>query len=89
MAEGGSGFGRNFSRDVEAVLSVIQLGAAMQETYIYPHEVRKNLRTAGLRLDGKLSDLPDPWNPPADHEPDFGEEPEDDEFYTGEEAVSE
>lgn len=75
MAEGGSGFGRNFSRDVEAVLSTVQLGAAMQDVYLYPHEVRENLRIAGMRLDRKLEmgEFPDPWNLPDDYEPDFGE----------------
>ena len=79
-----SGFGRNFSRDVEAILSTVQLGAAMGETFLYPHEVRENLRMTGMRLDGKAPDLPDftqPWVPPDDHEPDFGPMPEVEEDY--------
>jgi hypothetical protein len=47
------GLGRGFSRDVEAILGVVQLGAQLQETYIYPHEVRENLRRAGMTLDNR------------------------------------
>jgi hypothetical protein len=68
-----SGLGRTFSRDVEAILGVVQMGASLQETYIYPHEVRENLRLAGMRLDNRLPELQNPWAPPPDYEPDFGE----------------
>jgi hypothetical protein len=80
----GSGFGRNFSRDVEAVLGTVQLGVAVNEVYLYPHEVRENLRIAGMRLDRALKPLevPDPFNLPPTHEPDFGDPPEDPEEYT-------
>ncbi len=68
------GLGRGFSRDVEAILGVVQLGAQLQETYLYPHEVRENLRLAGMRLDNRLPELREPWAPlPPDYEPDFGE----------------
>lgn len=79
----GSGFGRNFSRDVEAVLSTVQLGVAINEVYLYPHEVRENLRIAGMRLDRNLAapEFPDPFALPPDYEPDFGDPPEvEDEF---------
>jgi hypothetical protein len=66
------GLGRGFSRDVEAILGVVTLGAQLQETYIYPHEVRENLRLAGMRLDNRLPELQNPWAPPPDYEPDFG-----------------
>lgn len=87
MADAGSGFGRNFSRDVEAVLSTVQLGAAMQEVYIYPHEVRENLRRAGMVLDGALPQLQNPYVLPADYEPEWTE-PVDDENDTEEEAAA-
>jgi hypothetical protein len=68
------GLGRGFSRDVEAILGVVTLGAQLQETYIYPHEVRENLRLAGMRLDNRLPELREPWAPlPPGYEPDFGE----------------
>jgi hypothetical protein len=70
-----SGLGRTFSRDVEAILGVVTLGAQLQETYLYPHEVRENLRLAGMRLDNRLPELREPWAPlPPDYEPDFGEQ---------------
>lgn len=67
------GLGRGFSRDVEAILSTVQLGAAMGEVFLYPHEVRENLRLAGMRLDRKLElpDFPDPFNLPPDYVPEF------------------
>ena len=73
--QSGSGFGRNFARDVEAILAVVQIGEALETVYIYPHEVRENLRRAGVVLDRKLemSDFPDPFNPPEDHEPDWSD----------------
>jgi hypothetical protein len=67
------GLGRGFSRDVEAILGVVTLGAQLQETYLYPHEVRENLRRAGMVLDNELPKLQNPWSPPPDYEPDFGE----------------
>jgi hypothetical protein len=68
------GLGRGFSRDVEAILGVVTLGAQLQETYIYPHEVRENLRRAGMTLDNRLPELREPWAPlPPGYEPDFGE----------------
>jgi len=67
------GLGRGFSRDVEAILNTVQLGAALGQTYLYPHEVRKNLRLAGMRLDNALPALENPWAPPTDHEPDWGD----------------
>lgn len=72
------GLGRGFSRDVEAILNTVQLGAAIGEVYLYPHEVRENLRLAGMRLDKNLEmpEFPDPFNLPPDYEPDFGPEPE-------------
>jgi hypothetical protein len=74
------GLGRGFSRDVEAILGVVTLGAQLQETYLYPHEVRENLRLAGMRLDNRLPELREPWAPlPPDYEPDFGEPVEIDE----------
>lgn len=90
MAEGGSGFGRNFSRDVEAVLGAVQVGAQLGYATLYPHEIRENLRIAGMRLDRNL-ELPqfdDPFNLPDTYEPDFGEPVTDDEI-DGEEAVNE
>lgn len=89
MSEG-SGFGRNFSRDVEAVLAAVQLGAQMQEVYLYPHEVRENLRRAGMRLDRQIltPEFPNPWELPADYEPDFGPEIADDTEMTEEEIVA-
>lgn len=77
------GFGVGFSKSVEAILNTVQLGAAMQEVYLYPHEVRENLRLAGMRLDKKLELLPDfadPFNLPDDYEPDFGEPVEDTDY---------
>lgn len=74
------GFGQGFSRSVEAILGIVQLGAQLNETYIYPHEVRENLRMAGMRLDKGLPQLQNPWAPPPDYEPDFGEPIEIDEF---------
>lgn len=90
MAEGGSGFGRNFSRDAEAVFRSIELGAAIGIPLIYPHEIRENMRIAGFRLDRKLElpEFDDPFNLPDDYEPDFGEPVEGAED-TGEEAVNE
>jgi hypothetical protein len=65
--------GRSFARDMEAILGLVQLGAQLGETYIYPHEVRENLRLVGMRLDRSLPQLQNPWAPPPDHEPDWGE----------------
>ena len=90
MAEGGSGFGRNFSRDVEAVLGAVQVGAQYGFVALYPHEIRENLRVAGMRLDRNL-ELPqfdDPFNLPTEYEPDFGEPVTEDDI-DGEEAVNE
>ena len=67
------GLGRGFSRDVEAILQIVHTGAAIGETFIYPHEVRENLRLAGMRLDQGLPQLQNPWAPPPDYEPDFSE----------------
>lgn len=77
-----NGFGRSFARDVEAVLAVVQIGNALEESFIYPHEVRENLRRAGMRLDRKLLTpiAPNPWELPADHEPDYGPEITEDDY---------
>lgn len=79
----GSGLGRNFSKDVEAILAAVQIGNALGEVYVYPHEVRENLRRAGMRLDRALltPSAPNPWELPPDHEPDYGPEIEDDTEY--------
>lgn len=70
-----SGFGVGFSKEVEAILAAGQLGA------LYPHEIRANLRIAGMLIDKKveLPDFPDPYDLPQDYEPDFGEPEDDDE----------
>lgn len=74
------GFGVGFAKAVEAILGVVQLGATLGVTYIYPHEVRENLRRAGMKLDRNLALLPEFPNPyeelelPQDYEPDFGED---------------
>ena len=75
-----SGLGRTFSRDVEAILNTISIGAQLGETYLYPWEVRENLRRAGMILDRKVSEMDFSDTFPDDHEPDFGEpvEPVDD-----------
>lgn len=86
MTNAGSGFGRNFSRDVEAVLATVQLGAQLGDVYVYPHEVRENLRRAGMVLDRKLMSMPefdDPYNLPADYEPEFTQVTEDGEYQVG------
>lgn len=89
MSDRGNGFGVGFSKSVEAILATIQLGAAMQEVYLYPHEVRENLRLAGMRLDKKIAQLPDPWNPPENHEPEFTDPVDpDDTPYDPEEEVN-
>ena len=81
------GFGQGFSRSVEAILGVVQMGAQLGETYIYPHEVRENLRLAGMRLDNRLPELQNPWSPPAGYEPDFDEPVELDDEVDHEEEV--
>lgn len=90
MAEGGSGFGRNFSRDVEAILAIVQVADAHGLMGMLDHEFRENLRVAGVRLDRKIAlpEIQDPFNLPDDYEPDFGEPVTDDEI-DGEEAVNE
>jgi hypothetical protein len=74
-----SGFGVGFSKEVDSILATVQLGAQMGEVYLYPHEVRKNLRLAGMVLDQKLemTNMPDPYE--AGYTPEFDEadEPED------------
>lgn len=83
MTDTGSGLGRNFSRDVEAILGIVQMGASLGDVYIYPHEVRQNLRRAGLSLDRKMPEIPEYGNPyeiPADHEPDFDPAMDDEEI---------
>lgn len=79
------GLGRGFSRDVEAILQIVHTGAAIGETFIYPHEVRENLRLAGMRLDRGLPQLANPWAPPADYEPEFTDPIDDDDFQSEEE----
>lgn len=73
-----SNFGAGFNKDVEAILQVVHTGAQLQTVYLYPHEVRENLRLAGMALDKKLEmpDFPDPWEALNDPEyvPDFGDE---------------
>jgi hypothetical protein len=81
------GLGRGFSRDVEAILQIVHTGAAIGETFIYPHEVRENLRQAGMRLDNGLPELQNPWAPPAGYEPDFSEPIEPDEYPEEDENV--
>lgn len=78
MTRRSDGFGVGFSKEVEAILQVVNAGAAMGTIYIYPHEVRENLRIAGMKLDGNLENLtpfPTYQAPefPADYEPDFGD----------------
>lgn len=86
------GFGRGFSRDVEAILSVLQAGHVTGETFIYPHEVRENLRLAGMRLDGNI-ELPQFMDPEQfadpEYQPDWNEVPiTDDEDFMDEEEVN-
>lgn len=76
-------FGSGFSKEVEAILQIVHLGAQMGTIYIYPHEVRENLRMAGMKLDGNLESLtpfPTYQAPefPEDYVPDFGEDDEED-----------
>ena len=43
------GFGVGFSKEVDAIMTVVQMGAQMGTIYVYPHEVRENLRLAGMK----------------------------------------
>lgn len=73
MSSRRSGFGPGFSKDVEAILQTVEFGRQMGEVYLYPHEVRKNLRIAGMDLDRKLqmTNMPDPYE--VGYEPEFDE----------------
>lgn len=68
-----SGLGRGFARDVTAILETVQLGYQINEVFLYPWEVRENLRRAGMKLDRKteLPDFAEMLQQP-DYEPDFG-----------------
>ena len=75
------GFGVGFSKEVDAIMTVVQMGAQMGAIYVYPHEVRENLRLAGMKLDRNLQRLtpfPTYQAPefPADYEADFEGEPQ-------------
>lgn len=83
------GLGRGFSRDVEAILNTVTLGAQLGITILFPHEIRENLRLAGMKLDQALPSLENPWAPPPEHEPDWGEPiGEDNEYDDPEEDVN-
>ena len=70
-----SRFGVGFAKSVEAILATVQVGSAQGQTYLYPHEVRENLRMAGMKLDRNLPDLgPVEFDFDAEYEPDFGDE---------------
>ena len=75
MAE--SRLGRGFARDVEAILSVIAMQNADGQTYIFPWEVRENLRLAGMSLDRKIPEFIPVTYDWEQHEPEFDPEPED------------
>ena len=81
------GLGRGFSRDVEAILNTISIGAQLGETYLYPWEVRENLRRAGMVLDRKVAEIDFSETFPEDYEPDFGDPVEADDDYEPEEAA--
>lgn len=71
MSDRRSGFGPGFSKDVEAVLTALQLGV------IYPSEARGNLRIAGMDLHN-TAEMPD-FDPEIEEDPyeEPEEEPED------------
>ena len=61
MEQRRSGFGQGFARDVEAILVSHERG------HLYDHEVRANLRIAGMHLDQHIElpefDFPVPGQP--------------------------
>jgi hypothetical protein len=68
--------GRGFARDVEAILSVLAAQNIDGMTYIYPWEVRANLRLAGMSLDKSIPEFVTPAYDWENHEPEFDPEPE-------------
>jgi len=64
MSQRRSGFDPGFSKAVEAIL------VAEDRGHLYPHEVRANLRIAGMHLDGHIEipefDFPQPGDEPED-----------------------
>ena len=76
MAE--SRLGRGFARDVEAILSVLAMQNADGMTYVYPWEVRANLRLAGMSLDKNIPEFVTPEYDWEQHEAEFDEPEEGD-----------
>lgn len=79
---------RGFARELEAFTSLLVLQAQTGDVYVYPHEVRENLRMIGCRVDKKLPQFADHTFDWERHEPDFGPEMEEDEGLTDEEDES-
>jgi hypothetical protein len=71
-----SRLGRGFARDVEAILSVLAMQNQDGNVYLYPWEVRQNLRMAGMRLDKAIPEFSPVAYDWERHEPEFDPEPE-------------
>lgn len=83
MAE--SRLGRGFARDVEAILSILAMQNQDGQMYVYPWEIRRNLRLAGMSLDTKIPEFVTPEYDWEQHEPEF-DDPEGDDLNDEEES---
>lgn len=83
MAE--SRLGRGFARDVDAILSVLAAQNHDGQAYLYPWEVRANLRLAGMRLDKQVPEFVTQAYDWENHEPEFDPETEGDDLIDEEE----
>lgn len=80
MSQRRSGFDPGFSKAVEAILIAEDRG------HLYPHEVRANLRLAGMHLDGHI-EIPDFEFPKLEDEPaEPDTDPTDDDYEEGEDG---
>lgn len=84
MAE--SRLGRGFARDVEAILSVLAMQNQDGQMYLYPWEVRANLRLAGCVLDKQVPEFVPVEYDWDHHEPEFDPEPEESDLSDEEES---
>jgi hypothetical protein len=65
----------HFARELDAIRDILILQQQTGEVYLYPHEVRENMRLAGMRVDHNLPALNHvEFDFDKDYEPDFGPE---------------
>ena len=64
-----------FAREFEAIYNILVLQANTGEVYLYPNDVRENMRLIGMRVDQNLPGGPIAFDFDEQYEPDFNDVP--------------